>query len=44
MTLTQTGMGAIYAGVAVSVLPILIEYLFLNPRITGGLTAGGIKG
>lgn len=36
--------GAIYAGVAVSVLPILIVYLFLNSRITGGLTAGGIKG
>jgi len=36
--------GAIYAGVAVSVLPILIVYLFLNSKITGGLTAGGIKG
>ncbi|MDI9483301.1 MAG: carbohydrate ABC transporter permease [Bacillota bacterium] len=36
--------GAIYAGVTISVLPILVVYLFLNSKITGGLTAGGIKG
>lgn len=36
--------GAIYAGVAMSVLPILIVYLFFNSKITSGITAGGVKG
>lgn len=36
--------GAIYTGVAMSVLPILAVYLFLNSKIIGGVTAGGVKG
>ena len=36
--------GAIYCGVAMSVMPILLVYLFLNSKIIGGVTAGGIKG
>jgi cellobiose transport system permease protein len=36
--------GAIYAGVAMSIIPILIVYLFLNSKIISGITVGGIKG
>ena len=36
--------GAIYAGVAMSIIPILVVYLFLNSKIISGLTVGGVKG
>jgi multiple sugar transport system permease protein len=36
--------GAIYAGVAMSVLPILIVYGFLSSKIISGISVGGIKG
>lgn len=36
--------GVTYAALALSIMPIIIVYLFLNSRITGGITAGGVKG
>ncbi|MCL2250017.1 MAG: carbohydrate ABC transporter permease [Oscillospiraceae bacterium] len=36
--------GAVYMGVALTIIPILVTYLFLNSKITGGITAGGVKG
>ncbi len=36
--------GAIYLGVAMSVLPIIIVYAFVSRKIIGGLVVGAIKG
>lgn len=36
--------GAVYCGVALSIVPIIIIYLVLNSQITSGITTGGIKG
>jgi len=36
--------GAVYLGVALSVIPILVIYLMLNSKITAGITSGGVKG
>ena len=36
--------GVIYTAISFTVLPILLVYFFLNPKITGGITAGGVKG
>ena len=36
--------GVIYAAVTFTVLPTLLVYLFLNQKITSGVTAGGVKG
>ena len=37
-------LGATYCGIAMSIIPILIVYVFSSKHITGGLTAGAIKG
>jgi raffinose/stachyose/melibiose transport system permease protein len=36
--------GAIFASVSMSVLPILVIYMFLNKKIMEGMTAGAVKG
>ena len=36
--------GAIYAGLSLTVAPIIIVYLLLSRYIIGGTTAGGVKG
>ena len=36
--------GAIFASVSISVLPMLIMYLFLNKAVIEGMTTGAIKG
>jgi multiple sugar transport system permease protein len=37
-------MGITYVAVALSILPVLLMYIFLNSKITAGITAGGVKG
>jgi arabinosaccharide transport system permease protein len=39
----RTETGAIYLGIAVSVVPIIIFYLFMSKYIISGLTMGGVK-
>lgn len=39
----QIDLGAQYAAVAMSVIPIIIIYLALSKFIVGGVTAGGVK-
>ena len=36
--------GAIFASVSISVLPMLIMYLFLNKAVIEGMTTGAVKG
>ncbi|SHF39832.1 multiple sugar transport system permease protein [Caldanaerobius fijiensis DSM 17918] len=36
--------GAMYLGVAISVVPIMIAFFFFSKHIVGGLTVGSIKG
>lgn len=36
--------GAIYLGVSISVVPIILVFSFLSKRIMGGLTVGALKG
>ncbi len=36
--------GAIYLGVAMSILPIIVVYAFVSRRIIGGLVVGAVKG
>ena len=36
--------GITYTAVALSILPVLIMYLFLNSKITAGIASGGVKG
>jgi multiple sugar transport system permease protein len=40
----QTEYGAVFAGVAISIVPIMIAFIFLSKKIVGGLTIGGVKG
>ncbi|MGV8979754.1 carbohydrate ABC transporter permease [Clostridium sp.] len=40
----KTDFGAIYTGIAISVVPIIIAFVFLSKKIVGGLTVGGVKG
>jgi multiple sugar transport system permease protein len=37
-------MGVTYVAVALSILPVLLMYIFLNSKITAGITAGSVKG
>lgn len=39
----RTEFGSLYLGVSLSVLPLILVYLFLSRFIIGGVTAGGIK-
>jgi multiple sugar transport system permease protein len=36
-------VGAIYLGIAISLIPILLFYAFMSRFIISGLTLGGIK-
>lgn len=38
-----TNLGAIYAGLFITVLPLIVVYLFLSRFIVGGVTLGGVK-
>jgi len=40
----QTEYGAVFAGVAISIIPIMVSFIFLSKKIVGGLTIGGVKG
>ena len=40
----KTDFGAIYTGIAISVVPIMIAFVFMSKKIIGGLTIGGVKG
>lgn len=40
----QTEYGAVFAGIAISIVPIMIAFVFLSKKIVGGLTIGGVKG
>ncbi len=40
----QTEYGAVFAGVAISIVPIMVAFIFLSKKIVGGLTIGGVKG
>ncbi|MBU3192218.1 carbohydrate ABC transporter permease [Clostridium bowmanii] len=40
----KTEYGAVFAGVAISNVPIMIAFIFLSKKIVGGLTVGGVKG
>lgn len=39
-----TNMGAIYLGIAISVVPIMLAFLFLSKYIINSITAGAVKG
>ena len=39
----QNNFGAIYAAVAVSVLPILVIFVLFSRYIVSGISAGGVK-
>lgn len=38
-----TEYGSLYLGVSLSVLPLILAYMFLSRFIIGGVTAGGVK-
>lgn len=40
----KTEFGAIYACIAISVVPIMVAFAFLSRKIMDGLTVGGVKG
>ena len=40
----KTEYGAVFAGVAISIVPVMITFIFLSKKIVGGLTVGGVKG
>ncbi len=40
----QTPWGAISAGSAITVLPLLVMFVFYSRRLIEGLTAGALKG
>jgi multiple sugar transport system permease protein len=40
----QNEYGAVFCGVAISIVPIMIAFMFLSKKIVGGLTVGGVKG
>jgi multiple sugar transport system permease protein len=39
----RTEYGGIYLGIAVSIIPILLFYLFMSRFIISGITMGGVK-
>ncbi|MGF9913848.1 carbohydrate ABC transporter permease [Paenibacillus ehimensis] len=40
----RTEWGPLFAGLAISMIPVIIAYSFFQRQITGGLTAGALKG
>lgn len=42
--LYQMNYGAIYLAVSISVIPVLLAFVFLSKYIVGGLTMGSVKG
>ena len=43
-TAYQTDYGAIFASFLLSLMPIMLFYVFMQKQIVGGLTAGAVKG
>lgn len=43
-TAYQTDYGLIFASFLISMLPIMVFYIFMQKQIIGGLTAGAVKG
>jgi raffinose/stachyose/melibiose transport system permease protein len=41
---TYTNFGIVFAAMVVSIVPIIIVYLFMSEKIIGGITAGAVKG
>jgi multiple sugar transport system permease protein len=41
--LYRVDMGGVYLGLAITVAPIIIFYIFMSRYIISGLTLGGIK-
>lgn len=39
----RTEFGAMYMGIALSIIPLILLYTFLSRYIIGGVTAGGVK-
>lgn len=39
----RTEYGALYLGLGLAIIPLILVYLFLSRQIIGGVTAGGIK-
>ncbi|WP_237585497.1 hypothetical protein [Alkalibacterium sp. MB6] len=39
----RTEYGSLYLGISLSVIPLILIYLFLSKYIIGGVTAGGVK-
>ncbi len=38
-----TQYGSLYLGISLSIIPLILIYLFLSKHIIGGVTAGGVK-
>jgi ABC-type glycerol-3-phosphate transport system permease component len=38
-----TQYGSLYLGISMSIIPLILIYLFLSKHIIGGVTAGGVK-
>jgi raffinose/stachyose/melibiose transport system permease protein len=41
---TYTNFGIVFSAMVVSIIPIIIVYLFMSEKIIGGITAGAVKG
>jgi raffinose/stachyose/melibiose transport system permease protein len=41
---TYTNFGIVFSAMVVSIVPIVIVYLFMSEKIIGGITAGAVKG
>ncbi|MDR1174164.1 MAG: carbohydrate ABC transporter permease [Treponema sp.] len=41
---TYTNFGIVFSAMVVSIVPIIIVYLFMSEKIIGGITAGAVKG
>ena len=39
----RTELGAVYMGIGLSLLPVVVIYLFMSKQIVGGLTLGALK-
>ena len=39
----RTELGAVYLGIGLSLLPVVVIYMFMSKQIVGGLTLGALK-
>lgn len=40
----RTEWGPLFAGLSISMIPVIVMYVLYQRQITGGLTAGALKG